>query len=369
MDMPTTKRPGFFALATAVVWTLSMMLLATVTLYRYNLAPDNAYKWMAPHFLNTEKQFAQMFALWDGEWYLKTASDGYRFVPDQMSNVAFLPLYPFLIRVAAYPLQSYIGAALLINFFALFGAIYFFIKLAKTEKLDSKETSVALFMLLAYPTAIFYLAVYTEALFLFLITGTFYFLKEKKYWIAGAFGMFAALTRIPGVFLFFPFAYYLWRDRARATQYLASFLVPLGAVFYMAILKLTTGSALSFLQAQKLWGRSFFHFNSEHFFFRTPAEIINFSFDALFALLLLGGVYLVYKKLDLGYAVFCAVSLLIPLSTGTLMSVMRFGMVLFPLFLAFAKIKNPLIKNSWMVLSLVALTLYTLQFVNGYWAG
>lgn len=363
------KRPGIAAIGIVSVWLVSMLLLMAVTLYRYNMSPDNAYAWMADHFFNTDTRFLHAFELWDGAWYLQTAESGYDYDATTMSNVAFLPLYPFLMRAVSTITGSLTIAAILINVLSMIGAVYFFIKLAIIEKLRESETSDAVFFLLAYPTAIFYLAVYTEALFLCLITGAFYFLKIKKYWIAGLFGMFAAMTRIPGVFLFFPFIYYLFRDGARSKAYLSSLLVLLGTGWYMLILKITTGSGLAFLTAQKHWGRSFFSLQGEHLILTTPAAVINFSFDLLFALLLISGIGLIAKKLDIGYAVFCAIALFIPLSTGTLMSVMRFGMVLFPLFLALAKVERPLVKRAWMTASVVLVTLYTLQFVHGYWAG
>ena len=179
----------------------------------------------------------------------------------------------------------------------------------------------------------------------------------------------AAFTRVPGVFVALPFVYYVWMRRESWKAYAWSLLIPCGTLLYMLLQKIYTGDALAFLTAQKNWGRSFFTFHSEHFEILSHAGQVNLLVDSFFVLILLTSIGIIYKKLDLGYAIYAVIAILVPLATGTFLSMGRFGMVVFPIFLALAKIKNEKIKYSWGVISVILLVFYTTQFVNGYWAG
>src|SRR5665213_2675995 len=52
--------------------------------------------------------------------------------------------------------------------------------------------------------SIFPTAVYSESLFLFLTVASFYYVRERRWVLAGAFGFLAALTRSEGVLLAAP---------------------------------------------------------------------------------------------------------------------------------------------------------------------
>ncbi len=49
------------------------------------------------------QKFAEIFAAWDSGWYFDIASRGYYFNADGQSSIAFFPLYPMLMRAAAWP--------------------------------------------------------------------------------------------------------------------------------------------------------------------------------------------------------------------------------------------------------------------------
>lgn len=363
------KHPLLSSIKTITLWFIAISAIALIGLFRFNFAPDTAYDWMGPDFLNTSRSISPVLAQWDGQWYIDLAENGYWFDKEGLSNVAFLPLFPVLLHIVQVATGSYVIAGLIINLFALVGTVYYLRKLAAHEGHTSDEQTKSILALLMYPTAIFFLALYTESLFVFLITACFYFLKQKKWWIAGVFGLLASLTRIPGVFLFFPFVYYLWKEKSSLTTYFSTLLLPLGTCLYLLAQKLSVGSFFAFLQTQENWGRSFFTLNAEHFTWATSAAMVNGVLDGLISIILLAFVYIIYKKLDLGYAVFVLVSLLIPLLTGTTMSMIRFGMVLFPIALVLPMLKKEVYYYGWMGASLILLTFYTTQFVNGYWAG
>lgn len=358
-----------FAIGVVAVWLVGMFLLVWFGAYRFNLQPDNAYGWMGyKEFLNRDFSFENVLTLWDGRWYVGLAKNGYSFDPNGQSNVAFLPLYPLLLRGMNYITHSYALAGLLINVVALVAAAYGLLRLGKLEKISESDSRRAILYFLIYPTAIFFAAVYTEALFLALAIWFFVCAKEKQWGRAALFGALAAATRLPGIFLVFPLFYYLWQTRAQWRSYLWSGVIALGTAAYLAAQYFYTGHALAFLTAQKHWGRVFGHFNPDHLYWITRAGIANSSIDVLWGIALVTSIVWVGKKLDWGYALYAAAIILIPLTSGSLLSLARFGMVLFPISLTLAKAK-PHWQTVYIVVASVLLAFYTTQFVNGYWAG
>ena len=151
-------------------------------------------------FLKTDS-FSQYFVNpwfgWDTISYLGIAILGYR----QDASIAFMPLYPFLIRftallfggnhlLAALVLSTLFCIIALILMYELFAAMY-----PQTIARD------AVVMFLTFPTAFFLLAGYTESLFIALVL-MFWILARKRRWFwAAVFAGLATLTRLQGVIL------------------------------------------------------------------------------------------------------------------------------------------------------------------------
>ncbi|MBI2577665.1 MAG: hypothetical protein HYV77_02365, partial [Candidatus Wildermuthbacteria bacterium] len=76
-----------------------------------------------------------------------------------------------------------------------------------------------------------------------------------------------------------------------------------------------------------------------------------------------------FKKFGFAFGFYMASTLAIALSTGTLMSIGRYILVLFPMYLLLASVSNIYFKYAWVSISLLFFALYTLLFANYYWAG
>jgi Gpi18-like mannosyltransferase len=61
-------------------------------------------------------------------------------------------------------------------------------------------------LIAAYPFALFFGAIYTESLYLLGATAAFYHLRRRELWRAGAWGLLVGLTRPNGAFLSVPLA-------------------------------------------------------------------------------------------------------------------------------------------------------------------
>ncbi|HEY7356790.1 MAG TPA: hypothetical protein VH590_10000, partial [Ktedonobacterales bacterium] len=105
-----------------------------------------------------------IWARWDGIWYVLIATQGYG--PQVGALHAFFPAFPGLIHIVGDVFGgNYLLAGVLINRLLLFPTVAVFTRIAREESGDRAAESAPLFLLLV-PVAVFFLAVYTETLFL-----------------------------------------------------------------------------------------------------------------------------------------------------------------------------------------------------------
>ena len=134
---------------------------------------------------------------WDTVSYFKIAMFGYS--PD--ASIAFMPLYPLLMRfVALFLGGNYMLAALLLStLFCFITLVLLYELLAQLYPGQFARKAVVLFI--TFPTAFFLLAGYTESLFMTLVL-TFWILARKKRWgWAALFAGLATFARLQGVIL------------------------------------------------------------------------------------------------------------------------------------------------------------------------
>lgn len=206
---------------------------------------------------------------WDSKWYLEIAGDGYA----QVRQRAFFPLYPLLIRALSPIVGSPIAAGILISFVAFFAALVMLHRLTERE-LGCDAARRTVFVLAFFPFALFFSAVYTEALFLALELGALWSARRGRWWLAGLLGAGGAATRNSGLLLAPVLLFlYLYGPRddtpARATvgrlrpryrlrpDVIWLGLIPLGLVAYLSWLGFRYGGPLVPFRAQETFGRSF----------------------------------------------------------------------------------------------------------------
>jgi Gpi18-like mannosyltransferase len=289
-----------------------------------------------------------------------------------MTSIAFLPLYPSSIwALSQIPFVSPILAGWIISTMALGIGLIFLYKIVKDfhPEIDPLQP---IMLLLIFPTAFFLTAVYTESLFLMLSLIFFYLLFKKQFLMSAVFLSLASICRLNGLFLFIPLIYEYFRTyklRKFINPNLLSFVIaPIGIISFMFYQFLQFNEPLAFLKSQMEWGRKF-TLNTVHFQLITPSSYANLATDFLFFATALGIGILLLKKIRASYGIYVLTTILITVSTGTLMSVGRFTVILFPIFILLASIKNTYFKFGWQLLSILLLALFTAFFVNNYWAG
>jgi hypothetical protein len=334
------------------------------------------------HYAASENPLLAVWGRWDAEHYLGIARSGY-----SGTEAAFFPLYPLLIRIVGTFTGSELIAGLIVSNTASFFALLYLYKLVEHEY-NRHVAQRAIFFVSIFPTAIFFTAVYSESLFLFLTVASFYYVRERRWLLAGLFGFFAALTRSEGVLLLAPlfiewviaakeggrefFRY--WIDDV-VKPLIGMALVPFGLAVYMGYLWVLNGDPLRFSHVQTHWGRHFAppwvsisntftkiaHAHAEQ---TVATESLELAFTALMLIVLIAGL----RRLRLSYIVYMALSIVIPMSTSSLMSMPRFALVLFPMFALFALWgSRPTFQNAYVAFSLPLLGLFTVLFADWYW--
>lgn len=354
------------------VWMIIIIIFAFIGWNRFTVLPDTAYSWIDARHLHTPSfSLLALPARWDSEWYLSIARTGYAYTDSQtLSNIVFFPVYPFLSRAMGWIVGQSVLGAWLVSLLSLWVGALMLWKLVNEfhRKLDPDEV---VWFTLCFPTAIFFLGIYTESLFFALSVSSIYFMRKKQWGIASALGAVASLTRLTGVLLLLPMMleiYEEWKKTKRFSfTWLTGLLMPLATLSFFAYHKMMYGSWMVFFDLQKTWGRGF-ALNKSHLYVATHPGLINLGLDILFVGVGIMAIVIIARSIRVSYAVYTLAGILVPLSSGTLMSIGRYELVLFPIAMALAQVK-PGLKRILSTISVLFLALYTILFAHSYWAG
>ncbi|MBU1015266.1 hypothetical protein KKI17_02410 [Patescibacteria group bacterium] len=360
-------------------WFIVVNLFALIGANRLNLVPDTAYTWINPEDTQQEQTWnpIQLHAKWDSFWYLDIAENGYSYKGQgELSNIVFFPLYPFLMKTLSFAMGgNLVLAGWVISALSLFLALLYLFRLIR-EFHPQIDPYLPVLLLLIFPTAFFLNAVYTESLFLFLSIASLYYVFKGKYGMAGVFGALAALTRVTGILLIVPFAweYYKRHGLSARTLFqrrtLALAAIPTATLSFFLFHWFRFGDPFLFLRVEKTWGRAF-TLNQDHFVFLSHPALANFLLDVLFAVFALAATWFVFRRLRVSYGLYMLATLAVAIGTGTLMSVGRYILVLFPIFILGALLMktHDLVRYGWIFVSLLLFALYTILFTSYYWSG
>lgn len=318
---------------------------------------------------------AELVLMWDAAWYVGIAKDHYTWDPAAPggTNVAFAPLYPFLMRFLATVLQwltfgwnwgnstygVFIAAGLIISNLAFLAALVFLLKLL-SPRVGRYGASIVALALASFPTAFFFSGLYTEGLFLFLALGSFLVARTDwryKWLCVGALGLMASLCRFGGALLLPALGVeYMaqrgWRWRKVRADALWLLLIPSGIAIYMGFLWWRFGNPLALNDTMlKGWNHqtSFFvttYWNSVVQLWQSVTGAVTpdhdpvlyygngsrlyLVLDLALPLLLIIGAVIARKKLLASEWVWLALGVIYPLSTNITFSMSRYILPLWP---------------------------------------
>ena len=420
-----------FPLIVGLVHWLLVQIPATLALLNLDSTGDSAPFFDGgdppPPMTGLAHYLVEPMRLWDGLWYRLIARDGYE-ISEGTAKAAFWPLYPWLMeqgsRLTGWAAES---VGYVISNLSFLGALIIVYRIVSID-FDRDVARRTLWALALFPTAVFFSAVYTESLFLLLAAGALLAARQGNWWVAGLVGLLAALTRSAGVMLLAPFAVLFiqqhgWDIRRWFPHLVPAALPALGPVIFGWHLERSGAKFWDFVTVQEQWWRftampwETFRCATQGCMAEVPAHteqsgnqffpvqgadwtwldllvsnIFNWGFltdlvptesfrklaadsDTLELTVTIGALALALiglKKLPLYYSAFVLPPLLVPLfSPGAvhpLMSMPRFVLPLFPLFVMIAL----LVRQRWLavplaVVSAALLAVLSMQFANWYW--
>ncbi|MFN2490738.1 MAG: mannosyltransferase family protein [Actinomycetota bacterium] len=324
--------------------------------------------------------FLDLWARWDATHFFAIAERGYAGAGP--NDGAFFPGFPLLLRlvgVAGLPLAA---AGLIVSAGASLVAFAFLFRLAEHDAGAGAGRRAVLYLAL-FPTAVFLVAPYSEALYLAGAIPAFFFARRRRWELVGPPAALAVATRAVGLFLVLGLVveYLSQHDfaRARVRAALGSLaLAVLPVIAYGAYLGATRGDVLFFLTAQRLgWYRDFTNPVSSFVSTWNTWSGVDYPSNWLFAwraeivaaALGVGFVAWALRKRAWGYAAYMGAVMASLLTSTWYFSIPRMLLSLFPavVFLAAATRARP----GWHDLVLVTLaplaTLGVVVFTSGAW--
>jgi hypothetical protein len=397
LRVPSARGPalGLFTWSRVAIWAGALFAWLVFEPNRH----PRAGRWDDPSLTRDLGWVTDVWARWDSVWFLRIAEHGYGTASG--AAAAFYPLYPLTLAGLGRLFGGhYLLAGILVSLAATLASFQLLYKLAE-DRLGAEGARRAVLYLAVFPMSLFLQAVYSESLFLALALGAF-FLGERRRWLgAGVATGLAVLTRIAGVALLPALVLMAWRrpERGRALASLA--VAPAIFAAYPLYLGLDRGDPFAFTKAQDFWNRrlsaagplggiwdglrsgwagveQLVSGSHTHRYWTPvqnsdPMRVAAVNLEALAFLVLL--VYLTviaWRRFGAPYGLFCAVSLAIPLSVPStrwpLLSIPRFGLVLFPCFLALATLGGrPRVHTAILVVSSIMLGVAVTQWALWQW--
>jgi hypothetical protein len=365
---------------------LGLLALLATALLDPNVA-TSVPGWDAPVHTPGWHNFFSAWERWDALWFLRIAVGGYE---DSDLSAAFFPLYPVLIRGLSTVFGGHpLAAALVISNLSFLGALVVLGELTR-EMFGTLMARRTVLYIALFPTAYFFLAPYTESLFLLLSAGAFLAARRQRWEWAGMCGALAAATRSIGLVLILPLAIEAWSqwqkrrepggapDRKLVVALSWSAFVAVGTLTYLFFWARFNGDPLTPLSDQNGWLRefsvpwaSYLRGTQEAFRFVGQYAGGYHQVDWILVTVAIVAVVWLAKKVPAPYLVYASLSLLVPMSFvfdgRPFMSMPRFILPVFPIFWAFAFFAERFKAHDAVVaVSAAGLGVLTVLFVNWY---
>ncbi len=374
--------------------------------------PDRSVFWSAGETTSTSNKdkiylnepFMNRQVAWDSEYYLGIAVGGYddpeagrvqNPATGQMviKNYSFFPLYPYIMRALALPLNIFglspIGTAALAGLIVtLLGTLAGMSALwdLTLHQFDEETAQRTVFYMLIFPSAFFFAQVYTEGLFIGLAFSSLALTKRKQWAWASLLGMLAALTRAHGAALCLPliFAWIMnvnWKSKI-STQVNWKWLLqglfallPFIAYYIWRISPLGEGWAelQSFYFGRGLMSiqRSIDSWYNAFAYARATGQeaLIYFSIEVLTTVAaLIGSVWLIRR--DPSVALFSMSVVLLSIFSGSAQSMARYMLIVPAMFIMLGYLgRNKIFDKAWTLASILLLGMSVLLFSFDMWVG
>ncbi len=363
------------------IWSLAILLLAGAVA---SLPGEAKSAW--PPELARE---APPIARWDAGWYYGVARDGYRYDPGTAANnIHFYPLYPLLVgflgRLTQIPLfQVGIGISLA----SLLGALLILANL-QAEEGRRERIFPGIAVLLLFPTSFYFASFYTESFFLLTTVAAFRAAQRGRWLVAGLAGAAASLTRLNGILIVVPIAWFAWRAaggkwRSMRPSHGVAVAGPLlgAAIFpfylwrrfgnpflYFSFRSENTGWPHRPQPAWKLFGGIVNELRESLTGSHTGARLGSLAAIATLLLFLALTVGL-FRRREVPEALYAAATLFLLINSGSLHAIERYALPLFPCFFLLGDFlrRRPVLACAYAFGSAGLLVTFLVRFVHWKW--
>lgn len=373
-----TIRQAWLRLRVMTDWSLVGTILAVKGLIL--LLGALSFQEYSNQRIGSWRGWLEIWNRWDAPHYLDLAQYGYQPSGEIGLYLVFYPLFPWLTRLVGLLTSDLLIGAFIVSTLASLVAGVLLHRLAALD--DPPDLArQAVWFLLIFPTSYFLHIGYTESLFMALMLGCFLAARMDRWALAGVLGALACLTRINGLLLIPALAVEaLLQYRATRRwrwQWLSIGVVGLGFAGYLLLNYTVSGDPLRFLEIQQG------HWYKElaapwvgiggvlrSITDRKPTEAHMLGVQELiFIVLGLVATLICCIRLRPSYSVWMAGNWLLFTSTSFIMSVPRYTLTLFPIYILFAHAAQDrrwsAIITTW---SLLFMGLFISLFVQSRWA-
>ena len=387
--------PEIFLWSRATIWAAALFAFFVFVPNRH----PRAGRWDDPSLTHDLGAITDVWARWDSVWFLRIAEHGYDAASGAAS--AFYPLYPGTVAVVGRAFFGhYVLAGILISLAAALGSFLLLHRVGE-ERLGADGARRTVLYLAVFPFALFLQAVYSESLYLLLTLAAFALAERKRFLAAGGVTGLALLTRPTGLALLPALVLLAWRERDRLRAVGSLAVAPLLFAAYPLYLWRAEGDPWAFLHAQRIWTRhlspagplggiwdglragwagveQLASGSHTHVYWTTvqntdPLRAATLNLENLaFLVLFVALTVIAWRRFGAPYGLFAAVSLAIPLSVPSerwpLLSMPRFGLTIFPLFLALASVgARPRVHTAILAVSSLLLGVAVVQWALWQW--
>jgi Gpi18-like mannosyltransferase len=327
----------------------------------------------SPNIWDANIIFFNLFARWDSAYYAHIATHGYT----HDVYLGFFPFYPFILKIF-HPLMLNVGineiavsGFLLSNIFFVLTCVYFF-KLTHLLFLDKNLAYLSVVFISIFPASIFFSAMYSESLFMFLTIAAFYYMEKGEWQKSTVLGVLSGITKFVGFLVFIPLLWNAMRKPKKAIIY--PILVSLSPLIFFAYSYFLTGDLFKYIHVQESnWNRGLF--NPIYALQSLPKGNLLILIPIL-AITVISFIYYFFRifksntkvKKILPYYYYAVVLLIVYLISGPIISFPRYVLTLMPIFwfMAEVSLRSSGLKEFLFLFNSMLLALGTVLFVNLY---
>jgi hypothetical protein len=344
-----------------------------------------------PNVIHDLGNLTDVWARWDSYWFIRIAQHGY----DVASGApAFYPLYPALVAGAGRIFGGhYVLGGLVVSLAATAASFVLLARLATILAGDAVARRSVVY-LAVFPMSLFLGAVYSESVFLLAALAAFLAAERRRFVWAGVFTGLSLLARPTGVAVLLGILILAWQTAPRWRNMLLTTALAVGAFLLFPItLWIERGDPFAFTHVERLWYRhtatlgplgglvdatrtawtsirQLVEGSPGHTF--GPAvgadhfAALNLEATAFFIVAVVLGV-VAWQSLGAAYGVMALVAVIAPVATPAvdqpLLSMPRFTLVAFPIFIALAQVaSSPRTERAVIGVSAVLLGVATMQW-------